>query len=305
MPPGCVREPGTFPLTSARAGALLGVLGISFSAIFVRLASVSPATAAFYRMLYALPLLVCVRLLTMTGDSADAVHPRGLAVLAGGVFAVDLILFHTSIAWIGAGLATLLANTQVVFVAALGWFLYGERPRRLSLVMLPVVLAGMAGVSGLGRPDAYGAAPIAGTLVGAGAGVAYAAFLVTFRAATRKDSLPVAAWLDATLTTGAVCLVYGLFVEPSFRLNPTWSSHGWLFLLALVVQVAGWLLINTALPRLPALDTSIMIVLQPVFALVWGWLVFGESLSWLQGVGVITVVGSITLLVRSGSVRGT
>lgn len=291
-------------MRSPRSGALLGVLGISFSAIFVRLASVSPATAAFYRMFYAVPLLACVRLLSVTGDSGDA-QPRALAVLAGGLFAVDLILFHTSIAWIGAGLATLLANTQVVFVAALGWFLHGERPRRLSLVMLPVVLAGMVGVSGLGRPDAYGAAPIAGTLAGAGAGVAYAAFLITFRAATRKDSLPVAAWLDTTLTTGAVCLLYGLFVEPSFRLNPAWSSHGWLLLLAMIVQVVGWLLINTALPRLPALDTSIMIVLQPVFALVWGWLVFGENLSWLQGVGVVTVVGSITLLVRSGSVRGT
>lgn len=290
-------------MTSPRAGALLGVAGISFSAIFVRLASVSPATAAVYRTLYAVPPLFLLTMLGTGAGSNGPNHRRDLAVMGGLFFGVDLILFHTSIAWIGAGLATLLVNTQVVFVAALGWLLHGERPGRLSLAVIPIVLAGMGAVSGFGRPGAYGAAPIAGTAAGTAAGAAYAAFLITFRSATREIRLPVRAWLDATVATGTVCLVYGLLAEPAFDPFPGAASQGWLVLLALVVQVGGWLLITRALPGLPALDTSLMIVLQPVFALVWGWLIFGESLSVLQGIGTITVIAGILLLIRSGAVQ--
>ncbi len=290
-------------MTPLRTGALVGVIGISFSAIFVRLASVSPATAAFFRTLYAVPPLLLLILLGTGSASNRPNHRRDLAVMGGLFFGIDLILFHTSIAWIGAGLATLLVNTQVVFVAALGWLLHGERPGRLSLAVIPVVLAGMAAVSGFGRPGTYGVAPIAGTAAGIGAGAAYAAFLITFRSATREIRLPVRAWLDATLATGTVCLVYGLLAEPAFDPFPGPPSQGWLVLLAMVVQVGGWLLITRALPGLPALDTSLIIVLQPVFALFWGWLIFGETLSALQGIGTITVVGGILVLIRSGAVQ--
>ena len=40
--------------------ALLGILSISFSAVFVRLAAVSPVTATFFRGAYAAPVLLVV-----------------------------------------------------------------------------------------------------------------------------------------------------------------------------------------------------------------------------------------------------
>jgi len=282
----------------------LGVLAISFSAIFVRLAAVSPATAAFYRMLYALPLLLgLIGLLPARGRSPS--HPRRWTLLAGVFFAADLILFHQSIAWIGAGLATLLASTQVLFVAVLGWGLHGERPRLRTLLVLPWVLGGVAAVSGWGDPAAYGTRPLAGTLAGASAGLSYALFLLTFRKARASAGIPLRAWLETTLVTGALCWAYGAGLERTFQLLPPPRSHLWLVLLAAVVQVAGWLLIARALPRLPALDTALTIVLQPVFTLVWGGVVFGETLSLRQGFGVTAVVGGLLLLVPSGSVRET
>ena len=151
----------------SRAAALTGIVVISFSAIWVRLAELAPAASAFYRTLYALPVLwVADRL---AGTAGRPRRLRWMAAAAGALLAVDLNLWHRSIEWIGAGLATVLANLQVVFVGLVAWILYRERPTRTTLVTVPVVLVGVALISGLGREDAFGANPIAGAVAGVGA----------------------------------------------------------------------------------------------------------------------------------------
>ncbi|MFL2941684.1 MAG: EamA family transporter [Candidatus Poseidoniales archaeon] len=60
-----------------------------------------------------------------------------------------------------------------------------------------------------------------------------------------------------------------IYIEP-LDFQPTWPMHGWLFLLAVVSQVMGWLMISYSLPRLPAVHTSFAILLQPVLTIVWG-----------------------------------
>ena len=89
--------------------ALAGVLIISFSAVFVRLASVSPVTATFFRAVYAVPVLVVVWLEVRARDRRSQ-HDRAIAVASGVILAVDLAIWHESIALIGAGLATVIRS---------------------------------------------------------------------------------------------------------------------------------------------------------------------------------------------------
>src|SRR2546428_9075634 len=105
--------------------ALLGVLTISFSAVFVRLAAVSPVTATFYRATYALPLLAIAWRFQRSHDRRTR-RERWLAFGSGLMLAIDLDLWHESIALVGAGLSTVIANVQVVFVAAAAWILFRE-----------------------------------------------------------------------------------------------------------------------------------------------------------------------------------
>src|SRR5512138_1325762 len=95
--------------------ALVGVLSISFSAVFVRLASVSPVTATFFRAVYAVPVLAALWIAWRGGDRRPR-RARLLAALAGVLLAIDLALWPESIALMGAGLATIIPNVQVVFV---------------------------------------------------------------------------------------------------------------------------------------------------------------------------------------------
>ncbi len=285
-----------------RLVAVAGVLGISFAAILARAASVAPATTSFFRTFYALPLLAAVWLWGRRRDHRPAAA-RAAAFGAGLFLAVDLTLWHRSIELIGAGLATVLANTQVVFVGLAAWIVWRERPTTLARWAVPGVLVGVALLSGLGRDDAYGDDPLAGVLFGVGAGIAYAGFLLVFRGSNRRHLAPTAGpLLDATAGAAVGSLVAGLF-DSNFSLAPSWPEHGWLLLLALVAQTIGWLFIAQAIPRLPALETSVLLLVQPVASILWARLIFDETLSPVQGMGVLVVLAGVLLLTRRGSVE--
>jgi drug/metabolite transporter (DMT)-like permease len=285
-----------------RVFGLLGVLSISFSAIFVRLSGVSPVTATFFRGLYAIPALVLAW--GVTRDSDTRPWPRRAMAIGSGLFlAVDLGLWHQSIADIGAGLATVLINAQVLFIGAAGWIIHRERPSRLALIMIPIVLTGLVLISGLGRSDAYGSRPVAGVVFAVAAAASYAGFLLVFRASNRDLVPPSGPVLDATigLTLGAWTLAARF--DPHFSLAISWPAHGWLMAMALICQAAGWILIGSALPRLPALESSVMLLSQPLGTVTWGRLIFGERMSAVQAAGMAVITIGIAVLMRKGAVR--
>jgi drug/metabolite transporter (DMT)-like permease len=67
-------------------------------------------------------------------------------------------------------------------------------------------------------------------------------------------------------------------------------------LLAIGSQVIGWLLIGTALPKLPVVETSVLLLGQPVFTVIWGVLLFDERLSVLQWTGSAIVLAGVGVL---------
>lgn len=288
----------------ARMMALLGALCISFSAIFVGLADVSPATATFFRTAYALPLLFLIWFRLRALDRRNG-GMRLLAFVAGVLLGADFTLWHFSIDFIGAGLATVLANTQVAFVGLIAWLLHGERPRPLALALVPVVFLGVVLLSGLGGPDAYGDNPPAGVLFGVMAGLAYGGFLIALRRSNRGLAPAAGPLLDATLGAGIGTALVGLTGGLELDFLPRWPEHGWLLALAVISQVIGWLSITSALPRLPALETSIILLVQPMGSVLWGRLIFGETLSPVQWFGVGLVLAGVTLLSVRMSKRGT
>jgi drug/metabolite transporter (DMT)-like permease len=274
--------------------ALLGILSISFSAIFVRLAAVSPVTATFYRGAYAAPVLLVLWLAQKRRDGRGR-RERWLAIASGLLLALDLTLWHESIALVGAGLGTVIANVQVVFVVAAAWVLYGERPTIGRMLTIVAVLGGVALTTGLARHDAYGARPVAGAIIGLVAGVVYAAFLIVYRDANRTSGPRSGPLLDSTVGMMAGALACAAF-DRHFTFMPGLTATLWLVLLAIGSQVIGWLLIGTALPKLPVVETSVLLLGQPVFTVIWGVLLFDERLSALQWTGSAIVLAGVAAL---------
>jgi drug/metabolite transporter (DMT)-like permease len=276
------------------AAALLGAVMISFSAIYYGLSETSPTTAAFYRAAYALPVLV---VLWWVGHGRDnrPVRRRWLALAAGLSLGADAVAWHTSIEFIGAGLATLLANTSVIFVALGAWILLGERPRRETMLAIPVILIGVTMVSGLGQGDAFGSDPLRGTFFALLAAMLYAGFILGFRHSNDEHAPAAGPLMEATAGTMFAAFAIGM-VGQNIEFGFSWPSHGWLIVLALGSQVLGWLLIGYALPRLPAVETATIILIQPALTVVWGAMIFDERPSLLQIVGAVIVLGGVTFV---------
>lgn len=278
--------------------ALLGALTIAFSAIFVRLADVSPATAAIFRCAYALPALGLLAWIERRRYGPRAPGQSRLAWIAGAFFAADLVLWHHAIAEVGAGLATVLGNTQVVMVLIAAWLFLGERPAWRVVASVPIVLAGVVLISGVLGGDAYGRNPLLGVLFGVATGAAYTGFLLVQRGANADRRRPAGPLFDATLSAAIVSALIGLPLG-EVQLAPTWPAHGWLLLLALSVQVAGWLLISISLPRLPAAVTSVVLTVQPVGSVLLGMWLLAEAPSSFQLLGVLFIIAGLLLTTLS------
>jgi drug/metabolite transporter (DMT)-like permease len=281
--------------------AVLGALTIAFSAIFVRLADVTPVTAAIFRCAYALPPLALLAWYEQRRYGPRAAGQARLAWIAGIFFAADLVLWHHAIGQVGAGLATVLGNTQVVIVPLAAWLLLRERPGVRVAVSVPVVLIGVVMISGvIGGDGAYGRNPVLGVLFGVATGVAYAGFLLVQRRANADHRRPAGPLFDATLSAAVVSLLIGLPLG-EVDLVPSLPAHAWLILLGLLVQVVGWLLISISLPRLPAAVTSVVLTIQPVGSVILGIWILAEAPSGLQLLGVAFIVAGLlitTLRVR-------
>jgi drug/metabolite transporter (DMT)-like permease len=284
--------------------AVLGALTIAGSAVLVRLADVPPTTAAFFRCAYALPPLALLAWYERRRYGPRAPGQMRLAWLAGVFFAADLILWHHAINQVGAGLATVLGNTQVVVVPIAAWIFLGERPSARVAISVPVVLVGVVLISGVIGAGAYGANPLLGVMLGVATGLAYGGFILVQRGANADHRRPAGPLFDATLSTAVVCLLVGVPLG-ELELVPTWPAHGWLLILALGIQVCGWLLISISLPRLPAAITSVVLTIQPVASVLLGVWILSEAPSSLQLLGVAFIIAGLLLAtVRFRSWRG-
>jgi drug/metabolite transporter (DMT)-like permease len=255
---------------------------------------VTPSTAAFYRCAYALPALLVIALVERRRFGSRGTRARMLAWLAGAFFAADLILWHHSIAGVGAGLATVLGNVQVVIVPIAAWLLLSERPGARIAAAVPVVLIGVVLISGVVGEGAYGSDPALGVLFGVLTAVAYAGFLLTLRASSADLRRSGGALFHATLASAVVVLPAGWLLG-ELELRTSWEAFAWLVTLALTSQVLGWLLIAMALPRAKAAVSSVVLTLQPVAAVLLAIVLVDEDPSAVQLAGVAIVVGGIVL----------
>jgi drug/metabolite transporter (DMT)-like permease len=278
-----------------RLTALLGAVSISFSGILYRLSATSPETAAFFRMAYALPILVIAVWFEQRGRrEGGALSRRSIYLTAGAgvLFAVDIIFWHRAVDAVGAGLATVLGNLQVVIVGVGAWLLFGERPSARAFVALPLVLAGIVLISGVLTQNSYGADPALGAGLGIIAAFAYAFYLLIIRQVGRRRAAePLAI---STASTAVMCLIAG-FGLGTIDLVPSWPAHLWLVLLALSAQSAGYLFIGLSLPRLPSVVTSIILLAQPVLTVLFAVLLIGETPSLGQFAGVALLLSGIAL----------
>lgn len=275
-----------------RLAALLGASCIAFSGVFYEWAQVSPSTGTVFRALFGLPLLGLVAFLEHRRFGGLPARTVRLALVAGIFFAGDLLFWHHAIAAVGAGLATVLGNLQVLVVGVVAWLAFGERPSRNTFLALPIVLVGVALISGAIGGRAFGANPGLGVVLGLATALCYGSYLLIIRRGGRDLRRPAGPVAIATVSTAVVAAVVGL-IGGDLDLAPAPASLAWLAVLGLTSQSLGYLLISLSLSRLPAVLTSIILLAQPVMTVGLGIVLLHEAPTVSQLLGVALVIGGI------------
>ncbi|MCM2271484.1 MAG: DMT family transporter [candidate division Zixibacteria bacterium] len=282
---------------------VLGAVCISFAAIFVKAIGnerLGPTAIGFWRMLFgAIALFVWT-----IAEGRRVGLPRRIyfwSMLAGLAFFCDLYCWHRSIFLTGAGMATILGNTQVFGSAILGYFAFKEK---LSAKFFVAAIAGFAGIVlliGVGSDDVQLTQNyLLGVAFGLATGVFYASYISVVKQASQEHiefgTLALMAWISL------FCAIF-LGVTASFEATPMLPPDAttWLLLigLGLVPQALGWRAISSSLPHIDAHKAGLALLLQPTLATAWGFMLFGEVLSVLQIAGAVITLGAIYF----GSVR--
>jgi drug/metabolite transporter (DMT)-like permease len=283
------------PLIALFSGATF----IALSPIWVRVSEVGPTASAFWRVCLAVPLL-WVLFLSVKTNETKKIPLHWSAMLAAGVaFAGDLAFWHWSIRYTSVANSTLLANLASIFVTLAGWLLWRQRPTGLFLAGLAAALCGVALLvrTSLG----FSETALLGDALGVVTAMFYAWYLLSVKGL--RDRGAATLQLMALTTTVTAVLLLPVALASGEPLLPQ-SGAGWLKLLGLawISHTAGQGLIAYALAHLPAAFSSVGLLLQPVIAALFAWLLLAEPLSALQCVGGAVVLFGIYLahLGRSG-----
>lgn len=272
------------PLLVVLASA--SILGLA--PILVRLTETGPAAAGFWRLLFALPLLLI--LVGRPGGEGSG-RPSKWMLLAGLFFAFDLSFWHYGIVMTSVANATVLCNLTPVVVTLVGWFFFKERPARLFILALALAMGGAFAMAA-GAAPGQGTNPILGDIFSLSVALWYSGYFLTVKQArTTAGALRVTFWatIAGIPVMAAAALLLGEDMVPA-------TAAGWAACVAMgVMHVAGQGGVAWALGKLPASITAVTILIQPIVAAALGWIIFGETLAPIQALGGALVLAAVVL----------
>ena len=270
----------------------LGVLFLSTSAIFVKLAEAPSGIIAFYRLLFTLcflvPALLCRKkereqLLRLNGRQMT------LAVVSGALLAVHWVMWFESLRYTSVASSTVLVSLQPLFSILWGWLLLRETVSRQGMAGVLLAIAGSV-IIGWGDFRVSGTAFWGDVLSFASAGVISLHFL--FGQLLRKE-LDVLPYTTVCYSASTLCLaVYALVTGQGFT-GYSLQTWGCFLGLALFATVGGQCVFNLLLKYLPATAVTMGILGEPVGTIILAFFLFGETIVLQQGLGMLCILGGL------------
>ena len=292
---------GQAPVPGWIAASLLVLIAVVFSSnhVAARLAfdhGVSILTAVTVRS--ASTALVVLVLVIVSGVSLRLSRlTLARAGIVGLFITVQSYCLYAAVARLPVALALLTFNTFPIVIALLSWALGGERPRRRTLVAMPVIFCGLAlaldAFKWIGQGRLPGTDALAGVAFALGASVSFGSAMVL----TQQWLGQVDGRLRSALTMAVVAVITFAVGATGEGFHLPTDSTGWVGL-ALLTLLYGTAItaLFVLLPRIGAVNNSPIMNIEPIAAMVIAWLALGQSVGPAQIVGALMVVGAIIFL---------
>lgn len=267
----------------------IGILCISFSPIFVKLADASPLVCAFYRIFFAWIFLLpyCLYKNNLKIARKDLL----LALIGGLVFASDIAVWNLSLKMISATVSTLLANLAPVWVGLLSYILFRTKSGWLFWTGTGVAIGGMVvlvGISNLLHLQFS-----LGLVYAVAASLLYSVYLLLTKDILKRIStIPFMFYnmLAAGIFLFILCIIYGDGLVH-------YSTPTWLYLagMGIICQLAGWITINYAISHIESTKIAITLLSQTVVAGILAAFLLHESLALKEIIGSVIVLAGIAV----------
>ncbi len=250
---------------------LLGVAGVSLSAVFVRWSTAPSLVLALYRMAFSALLLIPLALARRAEFRALRRRELCLSLLSGAFLGVHFACYFESLRWTSIAAAVVLVDTEVLFVALASVLILRKK---LSRRAWTAVLLAFGGSVAVALADASGGGALRGNLFALTGSVCMAVYTMLGAVCRRSLSTTVytsLVYLSAAGTVLAAALAGGQALTG-------WGSVNLLAGLGMAVfcTLLGHSVFSWGLKYLPPAFISTANLLEPVLAAVWGLLLFGE-----------------------------
>lgn len=276
-----------------RLMVLLGVAGVSLSAVFVRWSTAPSLVLALYRMAFSALLLVPLALARRAEFRVLRRRELCLSLLSGAFLGVHFACYFESLRWTSIAAAVVLVDTEVLFVALASGLVLGKR---LSRRAWTAVLLAFGGSVAVALADASGGSALRGNLFALAGSLCMAVYTMLGAVCRRRLSTTVYTALVYTSAAGTVlaaALVGGQALAGWGPVNLLAGLGMAVFCTLLGHSVFSW-----GLKYLPPAFISTANLLEPVLASVWGLLLFGERPGPLVVLGGGVILLGIALYSR-------
>lgn len=274
---------------------VIGVVSVSSSAIFVKLATAESAIIAFYRLMFSVLLMLPLFLMKYRMELTKVKKIDWLLASTAGIFlAFHFILWFESLTYTSVASSTVLVTLQPIFAFAGAYFFYKER------FSVKAILSGVVAVLGSlliswGDFKVSGLALIGDMLaiIACGLITAYLLLGQTVRKRLSSITYTFIVYSASTITL----FIYAWAAGNSFGPYPA-SDWIYFILLAIFPNLLGHSLFNWSLRWVSTTTISMAILLEPIGAALLAYWLLGETIQWTQAVGGAIILASLMFFLR-------
>ncbi len=274
---------------------LIGVVAVSFAAIFIRLADAPPLVIATYRLAIASLILIPVASVKSAFNLRTLSWQSWLMIALSSIFvALHFGLWITSLSYTSIASSVVLVTSHPIFVAVVSYFLWQER---LDRVMMAGIAVSMLGIFGLNYGGyTFSSASFQGDLLALMAALAMGGYLIIGR--QLKTHIAVLPYLTLIYSGAAILLLLTTLFAGYSLVGYSLKTYSMMILLAVVPQLIGHSSLNIALRWLPVTLVSVAILGEPVGASLLGYLVMDEIPTGSEIISGLLILTGIFIVVR-------
>ena len=260
-------------------------------------AGMNPDSVLFFRYLFAIPVLGMM--IVARGRSFKLKRKEVLPLIIMGLLvALSSLALFQSYNYMDVGIASTLLFVYPILVALIMWIAFKEK---LTLPTVLCILLALGGIGLLYKSGDGSTLNLTGIILVMISALSYAIYIVGVNQSTLKNL--------ATLSLTFYVLLFGLVLflvrvdfGQSLRVAETGYLWGNLIALAIFPTAISFLCTTQAIQYIGSTPTAILGALEPLTAVFFGVVVFGESLTLRLSCGMLMIILAVTLIIAGGNI---